>query len=222
MSASRSRQPHSRPQPAPRLLRRRLTREEQKAQRAQEILEAAWAVFCEKGYEALSIEDVAERAGYSRQPVYTLFGDKQNLFFELQSRATVEVVKLLFGDIRPGAGLRETLVKVAHATAEQLNQHKPTYGERLFVVAQIIAMSRPDIAAKLQEQARWVIDEIAAVIRRLRLAKGEELRGEPEVIATHLAAHINGLTTVQFQTGNRLTKVEDLVDTFLFLAFKDR
>jgi AcrR family transcriptional regulator len=153
--------------------------------------------------------------------VYTLFGDKQNLFCELQIRATVAVMDLLFTHLQPTASLRDNLIKVAQVVAEQLNSNKPTHGERLYVVAQTIGFSRPDIAAKLQAQARWVIDEIARLIRRSALADGEVLRSSPEVIAAHLAAHINGLTTVQFQTGTRFATVEDLTEIFLFLAFEN-
>ncbi len=199
----------------------RKTREEQKSERKEQLLEAAWALFCEVGYEGLTIEAVADRAGYSRQPVYTLFGDLQNLFCELQSRATIAVMDLLFAHFKPGASLREILTKVATIVAAELNSNKPTYGERLYIVAQTIALSRPEIAAKLQMQARWVIDEIARVIRRAVLTSGESLRAEPEVIAAHLAAHINGLTTVQFQTGKRYASARDLAAIFSFLAFAE-
>ena len=71
----------------------RRTREEQKADRSKELLAAAWVMFCDKGYEAVTIDDVAEHAGYSRMPIYSLFGDKQNLFFELQRSKTTELLE---------------------------------------------------------------------------------------------------------------------------------
>lgn len=211
--------------PAPATPRRRArsgpTRDEQKQERAKALLDAAWEVFCELGYEKLKIEDVADRAGYSRQPVYTLFGDKQTLFFELQTRATKQVMDLLFAYLQPGTSLRQLLTGLAQTVAAQLNSNKPTHGERLFIVSQIIALSRPDLAAKLQQQARRVIDEIARMIRLSPLAEGEALRSSPEVIATHLAAHINGLTTVQYQTGEHHVTADELRDLFLFFAFKN-
>jgi TetR/AcrR family transcriptional repressor of mexJK operon len=196
------------------------SREEMKRQRAEALLDAAWAVFCEIGYEKLTIEDVADRAGYSRQPVYTLFGDKQTLFSELQSRATKQVMDLLFAYLQPGIGLRELLLQLADTVALLLNSNKPTHGERLFIVSQTIALSRPDIAAKVQQQARRIIDEIARMVRLSPLAAGEVLRSSPEVIATHLAAQINGLTTVQYQTGEQHVTAKELRDLFLFFAFK--
>ncbi|MES2682604.1 MAG: TetR/AcrR family transcriptional regulator [Pseudomonadota bacterium] len=209
------------PRPArPARVRTRLSRDEKKVVRAAELLDAAWTVFCEIGYEKLTIENVADRAGYSRQPVYTLFGDKQNLIFELQSRATKDVMDLLFAQLQPGIPLRELLKRVARAVAAQLTSRKPTYGEQLFIVTQMIALSRPDIAAKVQLHARRVVDEIARLVRLSTLAEGEVLRRDPEVIAVHLAAHINGLTTVQYQTGKHYVSVDDLVEVFLFLALE--
>lgn len=198
--------------------RTRLSREEKKVLRARALLDAAWEVFCEIGYEKLTIEDVADRAGYSRQPVYTLFGDKPNLFVELQGRATRQVMELLFANLRPGAGLRENLTRVAQIVAEQLNSDKPTDGEKLFFVAQSISLNRPDLADKVRAQAQWVIDEIARLIQRLPLGEGEQLRSPPDVIAAHLAAHINGLTTVQYQTGRRYANASELARIFLFFA----
>src|SRR3546814_9405326 len=64
----------------------RLSRGEQNARRSEELLEAAWTVFCDKGYESVTIDDVAAQAGYSRMPIYSLFGDKQSLFFALWQR----------------------------------------------------------------------------------------------------------------------------------------
>lgn len=203
---------------ASRPARTRLSREEKKAERAQALLDAAWNVFCEIGYDRLTIEDVADRAGYSRQPVYTLFGDKQNLFIELQARATRQVLDLLVTSLRPGAGLRENLTRIAQIVAEQLNSDKPQHGERLFFVAQSISLHRPDLAEKIRAQAQWVIDEIARLIQRSPLARGEVLRNPPPVIAAHIAAQINGMTTVHYQTGRRYVTAGELTKVFLFFA----
>src|ERR1043165_3499534 len=97
----------------PRPKRQRLSREEQKAERTQQLLDAARVMFMQKGYEAVTIDHVAEHAGYSRMPVYTLFGDKQNLFFELWRTATGELTTALIGRFRPGTPLRGNLKELA-------------------------------------------------------------------------------------------------------------
>ncbi|MDP2334712.1 MAG: TetR family transcriptional regulator [Reyranella sp.] len=50
------------------------------AERPQEILDAALALFVEKGFAATRLDDVAERAGLSKAAIYLYFDDKPALF----------------------------------------------------------------------------------------------------------------------------------------------
>jgi TetR/AcrR family transcriptional regulator, transcriptional repressor for nem operon len=43
-------------------------------------IEQAMAVFCEKGYDATSIRDLAARLGVSSSSLYGTFGDKEDIF----------------------------------------------------------------------------------------------------------------------------------------------
>jgi AcrR family transcriptional regulator len=52
-------------------------------QKRQAILNAARELFLEKGFAGASMDDVAMRAGVSKQTVYAHFSDKQRLFTEL-------------------------------------------------------------------------------------------------------------------------------------------
>lgn len=60
--------------PVPRVRRRR------KEARPAEILEAAYAVFIERGFAAARLEDVAQRAGVAKGTIYRYFADKEALF----------------------------------------------------------------------------------------------------------------------------------------------
>lgn len=208
---------------APPLRKPRMSREAQKAERSQALLIAAWEVFCEKGYESVTIDDVAERAGYSRMPVYSLFGDKQNLYFELWSNAVAELTRLLIGGFKPGTPLRRTLKQLAETIAQNARGDPGTQpGEKLFFVVQTIALSRPDIAAKLEQLARKVVADFAQIIRDSSLAAGERLRGDAETISAHLVAHINGLAAVQFQTRSQYAHTRDLTAIFTAIALKSK
>ena len=61
------------------MARKRLTREESRAQTRERLLETAEALFTKNGFEATSIEDVAETAGYSRGAFYSNFKSKDDL-----------------------------------------------------------------------------------------------------------------------------------------------
>ena len=59
--------------------RKRLSAEE----RREAILEAALAVFAERGYHAASIDDIAREGGVSKALIYEHFASKQDLYAEL-------------------------------------------------------------------------------------------------------------------------------------------
>ena len=55
-------------------------RREQKMQRQEEILAAAFHVFAAHGYEATRIDEVARQAGIAKGTIYLYFRDKEQLF----------------------------------------------------------------------------------------------------------------------------------------------
>ena len=79
-------------------------RRNQKAQRQEAILAAAFDVFAAHGYEAARVDDVARRAGIAKGTIYLYFRDKERLFQSvvrnlIPKRADV-VVKALPGPPR--------------------------------------------------------------------------------------------------------------------------
>ncbi|WP_269501593.1 TetR/AcrR family transcriptional regulator [Burkholderia sp. IMCC1007] len=62
--------------------RKRLTHAERRAQTREQMVEAARALFIEKGFPATSVADVAEAAGYTRGAFYCNFCDKSDLLIE--------------------------------------------------------------------------------------------------------------------------------------------
>ncbi|HSS86074.1 MAG TPA: TetR/AcrR family transcriptional regulator [Reyranella sp.] len=57
------------------------------AQRPAEIIDAALALFVEKGFAATRLDDVAERAGLSKAAIYLYFEDKTALFLGVVRQA---------------------------------------------------------------------------------------------------------------------------------------
>jgi AcrR family transcriptional regulator len=211
------------PPPMPVTPRRpRLKRGEQKVLRTQELLDAAWELFAEKGYDAITIDQVAEAAGYSRKPVYTLFGDKQSLFLALWVRLFGELVDLTVSLFEPGAPLRANLKRVADIAAERGREGAARKGEGLFFVVQTIALSREDVATRITDMFEDAITRLAKAIKASRLVGAEQLRGKPETIAAHLMAHINGLSLLQFQTGRNYMRAQDLLDLFVYMSIVDK
>ena len=62
-------------------------RREQAEQTRQRMLDAAAALFDQRGFGGASVAAIAERAGVSQETVYARFGNKRTLLGELVSRA---------------------------------------------------------------------------------------------------------------------------------------
>jgi AcrR family transcriptional regulator len=59
---------------------RRARKEEQKEERRQDIVDAAWQLFQETSYAAVTMAQVAERAGLAKGTLYLYFTTKEELF----------------------------------------------------------------------------------------------------------------------------------------------
>ena len=66
-------------------------REEEKERRRLEIIEAAEALYAQKGWDAVTMDQVARSARLSRALVYVYFRDKEDLLFAITSRALEEL-----------------------------------------------------------------------------------------------------------------------------------
>ncbi len=58
----------------------RLTRARKQAQTRAQLIEAAAHVFAHRGFQAATVEEIAEQAGYSHGAVYSNFKGKEDLF----------------------------------------------------------------------------------------------------------------------------------------------
>jgi AcrR family transcriptional regulator len=58
-------------------------RRRRKAERPQEILEAAFAEFSRNGYAMTTLEQIAERAGVTKGTIYVYFDSKEQLFITM-------------------------------------------------------------------------------------------------------------------------------------------
>jgi len=66
-------------------------REEEKERRRIEIIEAAEALYAEKGWDAVTMDAVARQARLSRALIYVYFRDKEDLLLAIAERAINEL-----------------------------------------------------------------------------------------------------------------------------------
>lgn len=64
----------------------RLTRERRRQLTREALLDAAAEAFARRGYEAASLEEIADRAGFTKGAIYSNFGDRESLFLAVLER----------------------------------------------------------------------------------------------------------------------------------------
>jgi AcrR family transcriptional regulator len=75
------------------------TRRRRKAERPQEILEAAFTEFSRNGYASTTLDQIAERAGVTKGTIYVYFENKEHLFISMVrelTKATFDTVHEMF------------------------------------------------------------------------------------------------------------------------------
>ncbi|WP_461791143.1 TetR/AcrR family transcriptional regulator [Pseudothermotoga sp.] len=65
----------------------------------EKILEAAKAAFSEKGFDGVSMEEIAQRAGVRKALIYYYFPSKEVLFEEVWNRALEELENHIFREV---------------------------------------------------------------------------------------------------------------------------
>jgi AcrR family transcriptional regulator len=70
----------------------------------QKIAQAAAEVFVAKGYPSASVDEIAKRAGVSKQTVYKHFVSKENLFLVVTTAATDGITNLLAAQLEASRG----------------------------------------------------------------------------------------------------------------------
>ena len=77
------------------------------------IIRAAAKLFLEKGYDSVSINDIIEAAGGSKETIYSNYGNKRKLFEAVVQQMCAEVTIRI--DMRPIGTLEEQLTRIAHS-----------------------------------------------------------------------------------------------------------
>jgi AcrR family transcriptional regulator len=155
-------------------------RETKKLRTRQEIAEAAMGLFARRGFDHVTVAEVAEAAGVSEKTVFNYFPTKEDLFYDevpAREAAIVDAVR----NRRPGESIAAALERLQVRGSDRLAS--PGFA----TFARIIEESRALQAKELEIMARYT-DALAGAIR-------EEL-GVHELDAKVAA---NVLVSVQWQ-----------------------
>jgi TetR/AcrR family transcriptional repressor of mexJK operon len=148
------------------------------------LLEAAAAVFLERGYGGASIDAVVERAGGSKATVYALFGNKEGLLSALIAQGA-ETLAASVDALPAAASFEDNLRAIGRSYLNVILQPKRVALYRLVAGESGRCPHLGDIFYRTGPQA--VTTRVAAFFRAAA-ARGQIETGDPEQLA-HFFIH---------------------------------
>lgn len=149
--------------------------------RRQQILEVSTALFREKGYHATSLDDIADRIGFTKPAIYYYFKSKEDLLFTIVD----EIVETALARMRGIAEREGSIVERLHdlvaentrVILENIEANTVFYNERGL------------LSKEREEQVREREREYTKVVRDLYaegVARGELLDVDPGIATATL------------------------------------
>ncbi|WP_396667788.1 TetR/AcrR family transcriptional regulator [Microbacterium sp. R86528] len=134
----------------------------------QKLLDAAAQVFAEVGLDAASVEEVCERAGFTRGAFYSNFESKDELFLELAGRVSLSRVEAVRARVR--ALEQDGALNGGETNALQVIQQvlDTTASDRLSVLLmseiRINALRNPGLAAASLAQEDELLVSVTQIV----------------------------------------------------------
>ncbi|WP_421936899.1 TetR/AcrR family transcriptional regulator [Phenylobacterium sp.] len=167
------------------------------------ILDAAIEVMAERGLSA-SLEEIARRAGVSKQTIYNHYGGKAELARAMSERRAHEIGEVLAA---PGAveAPEETLAAYGRIL---LNAVLNARGMAIYRMAMLASTTMPDVAHAIYEAGPRASRRSLADFLRLENAAGRLSCPDP----LEAAEFFGGMVLGRFQTAALLGQPVDLTD----------
>jgi AcrR family transcriptional regulator len=179
-----------------------------RAERRSQLLEVSRGVFAERGFEAATLEEIADRAGVSRPILYGHFGDKQRLFEAVVSAEIARVQAAVGAALVTPGEPRELLERGLRAFFAYVREHPE--GHAVLTRDAPIHLSDAGLGVMLDGLTADISEAIARVIRGLGLDPspapiyanaliglgahvGRWWREHPEVSLTAVTNHVTTL-----------------------------
>jgi AcrR family transcriptional regulator len=131
--------------------------------RERQLLDIAEDLFARHGFDAISIEDVARRAGITRPVVYDHFGSKEGLYLACVRRARREFEQHLGQAVAEVSDPREQLLRGGDAFFEMLERDP----RRWSILFSVPAPLQGEFGADLAQQRRNTVARIADLLTPL-------------------------------------------------------
>lgn len=167
-----------------------LTRKETQQQTRRRLIAAAAKVFARRGYHRATVGEIASEAGFTIGALYSNFAGKEDLFLAIADRqvgervAEVEAIAEAAEGEEPGREAAEKL--------RAFLERDPDW-PLLFYEFWSLSVRNPELQGELAQRRDAIRDALAEALQRVAAQLGFELRFPAPMLATAIAASLNGL-----------------------------
>ncbi len=99
-------------------------REREKIARKNDIMTAACQVFAQKGYYRATLDEIAEKAEFSKATIYAYFKNKADLFFRLIIDGLSELTQLVENTMKDKTDFKTLLKNIVHEIFDYLDKNR--------------------------------------------------------------------------------------------------
>ena len=133
-------------------------------ERREQLLDVGRSLFAQKGFDATSVEEIAQKAGVSKPVVYEHFGGKEGLYAVVVDREMRTLLDAITGALTSSAHPRELLEQAAFALLDYVESS--TDGFRILVRDSPVAQSTGTFASLISDAASQVEHLMAGQFRQ--------------------------------------------------------
>jgi len=156
------------------------------------LLEAAAALFAEKGYSATSVRAIVDRAGVTKPVLYYYFENKEGIFRALLAQAFERQQENVRRALQSPGSMRDRLLVLYRGFSQNVTEH-----QNLFRMISTLFLGPPQGAP--EEDLSDSVDNLFEGIKKIYLdglAGGEVIETDPDVLAMLLLSlfHFSILT----------------------------
>ena len=169
----------------------RLSREEKKQATRNRLIEAAAEVISRKGFDATSVDEVAEHAGLTKGAVYSNFASKEELFLAVIDRHVSQRSGAISGVVDAGRTFDEQLAQGGQIFTAALAEDRKWF--LLGLEFSIYAARNPDVTPTLGRSYRQMRTQVAELLQRRADEQGRPLPVPADQLARAIFALSNGI-----------------------------
>src|SRR4051794_27065398 len=154
-------------------------RERKKLETRRRIADTARALFAERGFEKVTVAEVADAAEVSPQTVFNYFPRKEDLFF-WQLESFEDELLTAIRQRAAGESILDAFGRFLLSRRGLVGRHEPDARKRLIAISKMVAAS-PALLAREQQILDGYTESLAHAI-------AEEMHARPNDLRPHVAA----------------------------------